>query len=41
MVEQTAVIETDHQLELEFPSILNGNDEIQRELSIYFALNVN
>ena len=35
------VIETDHQLELEFPSILNGNDKIQRELFIYFALNVN
>ena len=35
------VIETDHQLELELPSILNGNDKIQRELFIYFALNVN
>ena len=35
------VIETDHQLELEFPSILNGNDKIQRELFIYFSLNVN
>ena len=35
------VIETDHQLELEFPSILNGNDKSQRELFIYFALNVN
>ena len=41
MVEHNAVIETDHQLELEFPSILNGNDKFQRELFIYFALNVN
>ena len=35
------VIETDHQLELEFPSILNSNDKLQRELFIYFASNVN
>ena len=41
MVEHNAVIEMDHQLELEFPSILNGNDKFQRELFIYFALNVN
>ena len=27
MVEHNAVIETDHQLELEFPFILNGNDK--------------
>ena len=41
MVEQNAVIETDHQLELEFPSILNGNNKIKSEVFIYFALNVN
>ena len=35
------VIETDHQLELEFPSILNSTDKLQRELFIYFASNVN
>ena len=35
------IIETDHQLELELPSILNSNDKLQRELLIYFALNVN
>ena len=35
------VIEMDHQLELEFPSILNSNDKLQRELFIYFASNVN
>ena len=41
MVEQNAVIEMDHQLELEFPSILNGNNKIKSEVFIYFALNVN